>query len=311
MLLAAAGPVQAAAGFGHEAVGTNHAGLAQQGRERAFSAIPNGPSPTTPAPDRQASRGLGQIGHQTPTELGQSSSAAGSSSEAIMPVGPEGLERVLSPERVSYVASTLLLLAIVSLAPALLLMTTCFVRLLIVFALARQAIGPASLPSNQVLVALALFMTAVVMSPVWRQVYFEAYKPYRAEQIDEKELVARALVPVRDFMARQILRTGNTDDVWLFLDRAGYEGQITSFEQVPFYVLAPAFLLSELKTAFLIGFQLYLPFLAIDLLVASLLSSLGMLNLPTSAVSLPFKLLLFVLADGWHLLAGALLDSFA
>ncbi len=228
-----------------------------------------------------------------------------------MSVGPQHLESVLSPERLSSVASTLLLLAIVSLAPTLLLMTTCFVRILIVFALARQAIGPASLPSNQVLVALAMFMTAVVMSPVWRQVYADAYEPYRAGRIDEQEFAVRALAPIRDFMARQILRTGNTDDVWLFLDRAGHEEQIASFEQVPFYVLAPAFLLSELKTAFLIGFQLYLPFLAIDLLIASLLSSLGMLNLPSAAVSLPFKLMLFVLADGWHLLAGALLDSFA
>jgi len=219
---------------------------------------------------------------------------------------------LISPERVRWAASTFVVILLLSLAPALLLMTTCFVRVLIVLGLTRQAIGPACVPSNQVLTALALLITFVVMAPVWHDGYKELARQYRTGKFDKERLASRVIQPVRSFMARQIVRTGNTDDVWLFLDYAGYsEEQVQSFDDVPLHLLAPAFLISELKTAFLIGFQLYLPFLAIELLIASLLNSLGMSNLSSSMVSFPFKLLLFVLVDGWHLLTQALLHSFA
>lgn len=216
------------------------------------------------------------------------------------------------PKQVSGTLSTLLLVSALSLAPALLLMTTCFVRISIVLALLRQAIGTQGVPSNQVLAGLALFMTAAIMTPVWREIHEDAVVPYQAEQLTWQEALARAKTPLHQFMARQIERTGNADDVWLFLERTGQDtSSIASYDQVPFQALAPAFLLSELKTAFLIGFQIYLPFLVIDLVVASVISGMGLVTVPPTLVSAPAKLLLFVLVDGWHLIVGMLLDSFA
>ena len=228
---------------------------------------------------------------------------------------PNPLEQVgdwITPERVSGTLSTLLLVSALSLAPALLLMTTCFVRISIVLAILRQAIGAQAVPSNQVLAGLALFMTAAIMTPVWNEIQRDALVPYQSEQVSWQEALARAKVPLHRFMARQIERTGNADDVWLFLERSGTDSSgITTYDQVPFQALAPAFLLSELKTAFLIGFQIYLPFLVIDLVVASVISGMGLVTVPPALVSLPAKLLLFVLMDGWHLIVGMLLDSFA
>ena len=218
----------------------------------------------------------------------------------------------VTPKSVSGTVSTLLLFSALSLAPALLLMTTCFVRISIVLAILRQAIGTQGVPSNQVLAGLALFMTAAIMTPVWREIHQEAVVPYQAEQTTWQEALDRAKTPLHQFMARQIERTGNADDVWLFLERSGQDASsITSYDQVPFQALASAFVLSELKTAFLIGFQIYLPFLVIDLVVASVISGMGLVTVPPVLVSLPAKLMLFVLVDGWHLVVGMLLDSFA
>ncbi len=227
---------------------------------------------------------------------------------------PSPLDQVgafLGPDRVSGALGTLLLFSALSLAPALLLMTTCFVRISIVLALLRQAIGAQAVPSNQVLAGLALFMTAAIMAPVANEIQQNALIPYREETITWEQAVSRAQFPLHQFMARQIERTGNADDVWLFLERSSNNSsEITSYDQVPFQVLAPAFLVSELKTAFLIGFQIFLPFLVIDLVVASVIAGMGLITVPPVLVSLPAKLLLFVLVDGWHLIVGMLLDSF-
>ncbi len=218
----------------------------------------------------------------------------------------------VSPERVESTLTTVLLFSALSLAPALLLMTTCFVRFSIVLALLRQALGTQGVPSNQVLAALAIFMTATIMTPVWKEIHQDAVAPYRAKEISGTDAIARAKSPVHQFMARQIDRTGNSDDVWLFLDRSGQDSTaIESYDQVPFQVLAPAFLLSELKTAFMIGFQIYLPFLVIDLVVATVIVGMGMITVSPTVVSLPAKLMLFVLVDGWHLIVGSLLESVA
>jgi flagellar biosynthetic protein FliP len=205
----------------------------------------------------------------------------------------------------------MLVLTVVSLAPALLIMTTCFVRLVVVLSLLRQALGTMQLPPNQVLTSLALFLTFLVMTPVWQQVYRDAVQPYTAHQIGAEEAWQRGTAPLRAFMSRQIEQTGNSDDVWLMLSATPDQAEPQTYDDVPFPALSAAFLLSELKTAFLIGFQLYLPFLIIDMVVSSVLLSMGMLMLPPVLVSLPFKLLLFVLVDGWHLVVGMLLDSVA
>ena len=228
-----------------------------------------------------------------------------------LPGGIGGPEQWFSPDGISSAVQILLLMAVVSLAPAILLMTTCFVRIVVVLGLLRQAIGAQHLPPNQVMTSIALFMTLLIMTPVWSRVYDEAIKPYAAEEMTLEEAWDAGVKPVRRFMSAQIDRTGNRDDVWLFYKYLpeGTESP-SSYDDVPLSVLLPAFMLSELKTAFLIGFQIYLPFLVLDLVVSSVTISMGMLMLPPTLVSLPLKLLLFVLVDGWHLVVGMLLESF-
>jgi flagellar biosynthetic protein FliP len=202
-------------------------------------------------------------------------------------------------------------LTVVSLAPAVLLMTTCFVRIVVVLGLVRQALGAAQLPPAQVMTSIALFMTLLVMTPVWSEVYEKAIVPYTSHEITLDEAWDAGVRPVRAFMSAQIERTGNSNDVWLFYKYLPQPVSApTSYDDVPLTVLLPAFMLSELKTAFLIGFQIYLPFLVLDLVVASVTISMGMVMLPPTLISLPLKLLLFVLVDGWHLVVGMLLESF-
>ncbi len=228
---------------------------------------------------------------------------------------PEGLsggpEAWTSPDGLSSALQIMLLLTVLSLAPAVLMMTTCFVRIVVVLGLLRQALGTQSLPPSQVITSLALFVTLLVMMPTWDRVYHEAILPYTEREIGLEEAWERGIVPIHQFMSMQIERTGNTDDIWLFLSYLPDDTpQPTSYEEVPMRVLLPAFMLSELKTAFLIGLQIYLPFLIVDMVIASVLVSMGMLMLPPVLVSLPFKLLLFVLLDGWHLVIGMLMESF-
>lgn len=209
----------------------------------------------------------------------------------------------------------LVVLTIVSLAPSIMLMTTCFVRILIVLGLLKQAMGTATIPPPQVITGLALFMTLLVMSPTLDRINSEAIVPYRAGEItDYDELWTKARQPMRDFMFAQIDATGNWSSVYMVLERQGVDvsdpARLTRAD-VSMVALVPAYMLSELKTAFLMGFRLYLPFLVIDMVISTMLISMSMMMLPPVLISLPFKLLLFVLVDGWTLIVGSLMAGFA
>jgi flagellar biosynthetic protein FliP len=204
-------------------------------------------------------------------------------------------------------------LGILSLAPAVLLMTTCYVRIVIVLGLLRQAIGLQTLPPSQVMTSVALFMTLFVMTPIWTRVYEDAIVPYTDPQVamPVEEALEAGVAPIRGFMSQQIDNAGNHDDVHLFFGYLRPDGPFPeTFDEVPLRVLLPAYLISELKTAFLMGFQIYLPFLIVDLVVASVTISMGMMMLPPAVIALPLKLLLFVMVDGWRLVVQMLMDSF-
>jgi flagellar biosynthesis protein FliP len=201
---------------------------------------------------------------------------------------------------------TLLFFTALSFLPALLLLMTGFTRIVIVLSLMRQAIGTQAAPPNQVVVGLSLFLTFFVMGPTIDKVYAEAWQPYAENRIAFDEALRRGEVPMRAFMLKQTRQA----DLMLFARLARLEPE-TASEQVPFKVLVPAFVTSELKSAFQIGFLIFIPFLIIDMIVASVLMSLGMMMLSPVLVALPFKLMLFVLADGWNLLLGSLAASFA
>lgn len=219
--------------------------------------------------------------------------------------GPELSIRLGEGGEMAPALQILLLLTALSLAPALVLMLTSFTRIVVVLSLLRQAIGTQQLPPGQILIGLALFLTVFVMTPVWSRVHQEALEPYLQEQISQKEALERAVVPVREFMLKQTRQK----DILLFLDLARIENPKEPSD-IPMRALIPAFMISELKTAFQIGFVLHVPFLILDLVVSSLLLSMGMLMLPPVMISLPLKLMLFVLVDGWNLLVGSLVRSF-
>jgi len=197
------------------------------------------------------------------------------------------------------------LLTAIALAPTMLLMLTSFTRIIIVLGFLRQALGSQQVPPNQVLLGLALFMTMFIMAPTFREIQTTAIQPYLANQIDTKEAMRRGMDPLRAFM----LRNTRDNDLILFLEMAR-EPQPATAADTKNYILIPAFCLSELKTAFEIGFLIYIPFLVIDVVVASTVMSMGMMMLPPVIISLPFKLLLFVLVDGWHLILRGLAQSF-
>lgn len=214
----------------------------------------------------------------------------------------------------SAVVNVLILLTVISLAPSIMLMTTCFMRMTIVLGLLKQAIGAASVPPPQVIVALSLFMTLLVMTPTFDRIHKEAVVPYQAGEVtDHEELWVRVKRPVRDFMFDQIDASNNWSSVYSILNYRGIdtsEPQKLTRADVDMITLIPAFMLSELKTAFLMGFRVYLPFLVIDMVISSLLISMSMMMLPPVLISLPFKLLLFVMVDGWQLVVGSLMSSF-
>lgn len=199
----------------------------------------------------------------------------------------------------------LLFMTALSLLPAGLMLMTSFTRIVIVLSILRQALGTAQTPSNQILIGLALFLTFFIMSPVFSKMYDTAIAPYLAEQMPAEQALEAAQKPLREFMLRQT----RDDDIALFARIAGREN-IQSEAEVPFSLLMPAFATSELKTAFQIGFLLFIPFLVIDLVVASVLMSMGMMMLSPLIVSLPFKIMLFVLVDGWAMVMGTLASSF-
>ncbi|MFQ5509009.1 MAG: flagellar type III secretion system pore protein FliP [Leptospirillia bacterium] len=199
----------------------------------------------------------------------------------------------------------LFVLTILAVAPAILVMVTSFTRIIVVLSFLRQAMGLQSVPPNPVLVGLALFLTFFVMAPVWQQISTEAVQPYLAGDIDEGEAWDQGRMPLSRFMLKQT----REKDLQLFVDLAAIPVPETQ-EDLPLHVVVPAFVISELKTAFQIGFLLYLPFLVLDMVVSSVLMSMGMMMLPPVIISLPFKLILFVLVDGWHLVVGSLVGSF-
>lgn len=243
--------------------------------------------------------------------------------DAEFPV-PEGLngldvDRMLSPQGMPSTLKIMALLTVISLAPSILMMTTCFVRFVIVLGLLRQALGTQQLPPNQIIVSLCMFLTFTVMAPVWQQAYEQGVRPYTdpvaGQPVPTLEVAFQnTMQPLRLFMLEQIQRTNNTEGIFLLMEYQQPAADSLSldeinYDDVPLSVLLPAYMLSELKTSFLIGFQIYLPFVIIDMVIASVLISMGMMMLPPVLISLPFKLLLFVMIDGWFLTVGMMLES--
>ncbi len=210
-----------------------------------------------------------------------------------------------SPQGVATAIQIVLLLTVITLAPAILLMMTSFTRLVIVFSLLRQAIGVQQAPPNQVVIGLALFLTFFIMSPALNTINETALQPYMAGSLTQEVAFTKAVSPMREFM----LKNTREKDIELFL-KLSKSGTPKTKEDISTLAIIPAFVTSELKTAFQIGFLIYLPFLVIDMIVASVLMSMGMMMLPPVMISLPFKLMLFVLVDGWYLLVGSLVQSF-
>ena len=217
-----------------------------------------------------------------------------------------GIQEADSPEQVSTALQVLFLLTILSIAPAILLMTTCFTRIVIVLGFVRQAMGTQNMPPTQVLVGLSLFLSFFIMSPVLNDINGNALQPYLEEQITQEQAFDNALLPMRDFMFNQV-----GEEELSLLSEITLDQEPFSKEDIPTLTLIPAFMLSEMKKAFQMGFMIYVPFLVIDMIVASILMSMGMMMLPPVIISMPFKLLLFVLVDGWGLVVGSLIKSFS
>mgnify|MGYP001796131466 CR=1 FL=1 len=234
---------------------------------------------------------------------------------AILDQAGQSLPGTGESSGISAAMSVMLVLTVITLAPSVMLMTTSFIRILIVLGLLRQAIGAAGVPPSQVRTALALFMTMTVMAPTAERIWTEAVVPYQQGDLDQyDELWQAGSQPLRDFMFAQLEATGNWSSLYMLLEYRGVDissPETLTRSQVDTATLVTAFMLSELKTAFLMGFKVYLPFLVIDMVIASILISMSMMMLPPVLISLPFKLLLFVLVDGWTLVVGGLLYSFS
>jgi flagellar biosynthetic protein FliP len=200
----------------------------------------------------------------------------------------------------------LILLTILTLLPSIIVMMTSFIRIIVVFSFLRSALGTQQAPPNQILTGLAIFLTIFIMAPTFNTINTNAIQPYLNNTITQQQAIDAGSKPLREFMLKQTRQ----DDLKLFVDIAKVPGEITK-DNVPLYVVIPAFIISELKTAFTIGFLLFIPFLIIDLVVSSVLLSMGMMMLPPVMISLPFKLLLFVMVDGWHLIVKSLIMSFS
>ncbi|MBT5986333.1 MAG: flagellar type III secretion system pore protein FliP [Nitrospina sp.] len=230
-----------------------------------------------------------------------------SESEAIpFPNITLGVEDADNPEKVSSALQILVLLTILTLAPAILIMTTSFARIIIVLSFLRQAMGTQQTPPTQILIGLALFLTMFVMGPVWSEINEGALKPYMEEELGQFEALKLAEIPIKRFM----LNHTREKDLSLFINLSEDKSP-ESEEDISIQTIVPAFIISELKTAFQIGFLIYIPFLILDMVVASILLSMGMMMLPPVLISLPFKLMLFVMVDGWYLTVGSLMKSFS
>lgn len=229
------------------------------------------------------------------------------SAEPPLPIPKIGLniDTANNPKDVALSLQILFLLTILSLAPALLIMVTSFTRIIIVLSFTRNALGTQQMPPNQVLIGLALFLTFYIMNPVITDINKNAYEPYTKGQITQEQAITKAMDPIRNFMLKNV----KEKDLALFLKLSKTAQPIKSSD-IPTAALIPAFIISELKTAFIIGFYLYIPFIMIDMVVSSTLMSMGMMMLPPVMISLPFKLLLFVMVDGWNLIVKSLVMSF-
>ena len=223
----------------------------------------------------------------------------------ILPSFRFGIEKGGDPGDVSVLRQIVFLLTVLTLAPAILILTTSFTRIAVVFSFLRQAVGTQQTPSNQIIAGLALFLTFFIMMPIWQKINNNALQPYLHEEISQEIALKAAINPIRNFMFKQT----REKDLGLFIKMAKIN-KPKSKDDIPTTVLIPAFVISELKTAFIIGFVLFVPFLIIDMVVASVLLSMGMMMLPPIMVSLPFKLMLFVLVDGWNIIIGSLVKSF-
>ncbi|MBR3051634.1 MAG: flagellar type III secretion system pore protein FliP [Selenomonadaceae bacterium] len=210
-----------------------------------------------------------------------------------------------NPEEVAATLQVVAILTLATIAPGILMMTTSFVRIVVIIGFLRNALATQNVPPNQVIVSLALFLTFYIMAPYWSQANDNGLQPYLAGQISQEEAITNVLEPMREFMFRQTRES----DLALFVNLSEAE-RPNSQEDVSTFVLIPAFMISELKTAFQIGFMLYVPFIVIDMIVATTLMSMGMMMLPPVMISLPFKILLFVMIDGWHLLIQSIIVSF-
>lgn len=211
-----------------------------------------------------------------------------------------------SPGDTALALQIVLLLTILSLAPSILILLTSFTRTIIVLSFVRNGMGVQQVPPTQVLIGLALFLTIFIMAPVWTEINNQAFQPYINQEIDISEAMQKARVPLRNFMFKQT----REKDLALFVHHAKLEHAINSLDDIPTYVLIPSFIISELKTAFQMGFVIFIPFLVIDMIVSSTLMSMGMMMLPPIMISLPFKILLFVMVDGWNLVINSILTGF-
>jgi flagellar biosynthetic protein FliP len=216
-----------------------------------------------------------------------------------------GIGKASKPGDVATVLQIFFLITILSLAPSLLIMTTSFTRVVVVLSFLRGAIGTQQAPSNQIVIGMALFLTFYIMSPVWQQINTQAFKPYKSGQITQEQALDKGIAPLRKFMLTQV----REKDLALFLSLSKMPRPKNS-DDIPTLTIIPAFMISELQTAFQIGFMIYIPFLVVDMVVASILMSMGMMMLPPVMISLPFKILLFILVDGWALVIGSIVKSF-
>ncbi|SJZ33432.1 flagellar biosynthetic protein FliP [Trichlorobacter thiogenes] len=216
-----------------------------------------------------------------------------------------GVGTATKPGEVATTIQIFLLLTVLSLAPSLLIMTTSFTRIVVVLSFLRTALGTQQAPSNQIILALSLFLTFFIMTPVWQQVDRDAYQPYKAGVLSQEQAFEKATQPVRKFMLSQT----REKDLALFVSLSK-QARPKNADDIPTLTIVPAFMISELRTAFQIGFLIYIPFIVVDMVVASVLMSMGMMMLPPVMISLPFKILLFVLVDGWGLVISSLVKSF-
>ena len=231
--------------------------------------------------------------------------AAAGAEPLALPTVSIGMGKVSKPGDVSVVLQIFFLMTVITLAPSLLMMTTSFTRIVVVLSFLRSALGTQQAPSNQIVVGLSLFLTFFIMAPVWQQINTQALQPYKAQTISQEEALKRGVAPLRKFMLSQV----REKDLALFLSLSKLP-RPRNADDIPTMTLVPAYVVSELKTAFQIGFLIFIPFLVLDMVVASVLMSMGMMMLPPVMISLPFKILLFVLVDGWGLVIGSLVKSF-